>query len=208
MVEGAWCALVGLPAIAHAAAVAPEFAVDLTRLALVNAPGPEWPAVVATLLDGMDVVIVAPPPGVSAATARQLRAKARTHGAVLVCTSHGWDQEVPSPDADLTLTVTGQHTFGLGYGHGRIRSRALTVQAQGHGAATRPRQTTLQVPPASLQPSQAEPTGFPIEAIATTTPRPSTSPHTDSVVGDTASASSRARRDGRLVGLDADRLAS
>ncbi|GAA4462090.1 hypothetical protein [Phytohabitans houttuyneae] len=179
MTSGAWCAVVGMPAIGHASAVAPEYAVDLTRLAFVNAPGPEWPAVVAALMDGIDLVILAPPPQVSAPLARQLRAKARTHGSVLICASQWPHPPVSWPDTDLSVTVTRQQTFGLGLGRGRIRSRALTVQAVGRGAAARPREVTLQVPPASLQAGAA--------------PTPSTAPQ------DT--------RDGGAVALGAERLA-
>jgi len=174
MTGGAWCAVVGLPTIAHASAVAPEFSVDLSRLAFVNAPGPQWPAVVAALLDGIDLVIVAPPPEVSAGTVRQLRAKARTHGAVLVCTNPWPDEPVSWPDVDLTLTVTGQHTIGLGQGRGRIRRRAITVRAQGRGAATRPQQTTLEMPPASLRSGRAEPDGFRLDVAPIQRPGSST----------------------------------
>lgn len=207
MTGGAWCAVVGLPAIAHASAVAPEFAVDLSRLAFVNAPGPQWPAVVAALLDGIDLVIVAPPPEVSAGTVRQLRAKARTHGAVLVCTNPWLHEPVSWPDVDLTLTVTGQHTFGLGQGRGRIRRRAITVRAQGRGAATHPQQTTLEMPPASLQAGSAEPDGFRLDVAPVRQPESSAGLDVESADSTARPTSPWDLRAGRLVGLDADRLA-
>jgi len=208
MTGGAWCAVVGLPTIAHASAVAPEFSVDLSRLAFVNAPGPQWPAVVAALFDGIDLVIVAPPPEISAGTVRQLRAKARTHGAVLVCTTRWPDEPVSWPDVDLTLTVTGQHTFGLGQGRGRIRRRAITVRAQGRGAATRPQQTTLEMPPDSLQSGHAEPDGVRLDLAPARRPESSTGLDVGPAGSSTAEPTSPwDLQAGRLVGLDADRLA-
>jgi len=47
-----------------------ELGVDLERLALVPEPGPDWPQVVAALLDGIDVVVVAPPAVTPAVSAR------------------------------------------------------------------------------------------------------------------------------------------
>jgi hypothetical protein len=58
--------------------------VALERLALVPGPGPDWPEVVAALLDGIDVVVAAPPVGVSPMLARRLAARARQRGTVLV----------------------------------------------------------------------------------------------------------------------------
>ncbi|NBH10575.1 hypothetical protein GTY80_45970, partial [Amycolatopsis sp. SID8362] len=51
---GSWAAVVGLPSLGLAAAA--EHGADLSRLALVPRPGAEFPAVVAALLDGVDVV--------------------------------------------------------------------------------------------------------------------------------------------------------
>jgi hypothetical protein len=56
--EGAWCAVVGLPALGLVAAA--EIGVALERLALVPDPGPDWAAVAGALLDAVDVVVVAP----------------------------------------------------------------------------------------------------------------------------------------------------
>ncbi len=60
--EGAWAAAVGLPSLGLRAAA--ELGVALERLALVPAPGERWPAVVAALLDGMDLLLLGlPVPG-------------------------------------------------------------------------------------------------------------------------------------------------
>jgi len=61
---GSWCAVVGMPSLSAVAAA--EAGVVLDRLALVPYPGPEWSTVVAALLDGIDVVVTAPPGPVAA----------------------------------------------------------------------------------------------------------------------------------------------
>ena len=65
--SGSWCAVVGVPALGALAAA--ESGIALDRLALVPNPGPEWPTVVAALIDGVDVVVTAVPGPVSASIA-------------------------------------------------------------------------------------------------------------------------------------------
>lgn len=141
MTAGGFAAVVGLPELGMVAAA--EHHIPLPRLALVPAPGPDWPAAVAALLDGLDLVVVATAGDVAAGTARALAARARSRGAVLVPTR-------PWPGADLLLTATGHRYTGLGAGHGRIRGQEMTVQATGRGAAARPRQVTIAVPAPAL----------------------------------------------------------
>ncbi|HET7488555.1 MAG TPA: hypothetical protein VFJ85_11545 [Acidimicrobiales bacterium] len=134
---GSWCAVVGLPTLGPAAAA--DVGVDLGRLALVPAPGGEWAAVAAALLDGLDVVVVRPPGRVRAADARRLAARARERGAVLVPLGP-WD------GADLHLSVARSTWHGLAEGSGHLTSRLLEVVAEGRGAAARPRRARLWLP--------------------------------------------------------------
>jgi hypothetical protein len=136
---GSWCAAVGLPRLGLVAAV--EAGVAVERFALVPYPGPDWAAVVAALIDGVDVVVVATPGSVAAPVASRLTARARQRGAVLVPVGQ-W------PGADLTLAVTGTTWHGLGQGRGRLRSHELEVYVQGRGAAARGRRATLWLPDA------------------------------------------------------------
>ena len=62
---GSWCAVVGLPELGMAAAA--DLGIALDRFALVPAPGPDWTAAVAALIDGLDVVVAAVPATVGAA---------------------------------------------------------------------------------------------------------------------------------------------
>src|SRR5262249_28977800 len=72
---GAWCAIAGLPALGVAAAAGAGL--DPDRLLLVPDPGAGWPQVVATLLDGCDLILLRPPSPPSAAVARKLESVAR-----------------------------------------------------------------------------------------------------------------------------------
>jgi hypothetical protein len=157
---GSWCAVVGVPTLGVLAAA--ESGIALDRLALVPNPGPEWPTVVAALIDGVDVVVVAAPGPVSASIVGRLAARARQRGCVLV--PYGkWD------GADVTLQVVRGMWDGLGLGHGRLRRREVTIAARGRGAAARPRELTLWMPgitatpatdpglPAPVQPGSVQP---------------------------------------------------
>jgi hypothetical protein len=136
---GSWVAAVGLPDLGIVAAA--ETGITLERLALVPSPGARaWPAVVAALLDAVDVVLVRPPARLPAAQARRLAARARERGAVLVPLGP-W-----SEPADLRLAVTASAWHGLGQGHGSLRARQVEVLVAGRGAATRERRVLLWLP--------------------------------------------------------------
>jgi hypothetical protein len=134
--EGSWGAVCGLPDFGALAAA--EIGVPLERLALVPAPGPDWPTVVSALIDGVDVVAVAAPPGGESAT-RALMNRARQRGCVLLATT-SW------PSCDLTIELTGRKWIGLGEGHGRLRHQEMTLRAVGRGRAARPRTATVTMP--------------------------------------------------------------
>jgi hypothetical protein len=136
--SGSWCAVVGIPAFGAVAAA--DVGIALDRLALVPHPGPEWATVVAALVDGVDVVVIAVPGTVSASITGRLAARARQRGCVLVPYGR-WE------GADLTLRVTRGHWEGLSSaGHGRLRRREVTILAQGRGAATQPKEITVWMP--------------------------------------------------------------
>ena len=139
---GSWCAAVGLPSLGLVAAT--EVGIALERFPLVARPGEEWPAVVAALVDAVDVVLVCLPRHVRTGDARRLVAKTRDRGAVLVTTGG-------SPGAlaaDVRLSVASASWDGLGQGHGHLRARRLDVVATGRGAAARERRVSLWLPAA------------------------------------------------------------
>nr|WP_236046064.1 hypothetical protein [Actinoplanes ovalisporus] len=141
--QGSWCAVVGVPSLGAIAAA--ESGVALERLALVPDPGPEWPTVVAALIDGVDVIVLAVPGGVPASIASRLVARARQRGSVLVPYGE-W------AGADVTLRVLEGRWEGLDEGHGRLRRREVTVLARGRGAAARPKEVTMWMPGVTIRP--------------------------------------------------------
>ena len=135
--SGSWCAVVGIPSLG--ALAAQESGIDLGRLALVPDPGPDWPTVIAALIDGLDVVVTAIPGQVAPTVADRLVARARQRGSVLMPFGQ-W------PGADVTLQVTASRWEGLAPGRGRLRRREVTILARGRGAAARPKEITLWMP--------------------------------------------------------------
>ena len=134
---GAWCAAVGLPAAGVRAAA--DLGVDPGRLLLVAEPGASWPQVVASLLDGCDIILLRPPDRPPAQLRRKLEATARRHGSVLLVAGE-WD------GAPARLHVARQEWAGLGAGHGRLRARQAQVVAEGRGAGARPRSAWIWLP--------------------------------------------------------------
>jgi hypothetical protein len=147
---GSWAAAVGLPSLGLAAAS--ELGVRLERLALVPHPGAQWTMVAAALLDGVDLLILAPPPRVRGADARRLAARARERGVVMAVldgatsgratsSGMGW----PEPP-DIKLAVIRSAWDGLGAGHGHLKSRRVDLRLTGRRAAARERCRTLWLP--------------------------------------------------------------
>jgi len=134
---GAWCADVGLPQLGVAAAAAAGL--DPGRMLLVPDPGACWPQVVASLLDGCELVFIRSPGQPSAQVRTRLAATLRRCGGVLVVAG-GWD------GAQARLLVARQEWVGIGTGHGRLGARRVQVVADGRGAAARSRARWLWLP--------------------------------------------------------------
>jgi hypothetical protein len=163
--QGYWCAVVGLPALGLVAAA--ELGVDLGRLVLVPRPGSEgrWQSVVATLLETVDLVCLAPGAPVRPTDARRLAARARERGStLLVIDAAGTPGGIagglgmggparpsrvvarwPGP-SDLHCAVRAASWSGLEHGHGLLSSRRLEAEVGGRGAASRPRRGRLRLP--------------------------------------------------------------
>jgi hypothetical protein len=160
---GAWCAVVGMPALGLVATAGAG--VDLDRLALVPDPGRDWSAVAAALLDAMDVVVVAPHTRPGDGEVRRLAARARQRGAVLVPFG-----AVHWPGLDLRLSVApGARWEGLGDGHGHLRARRVVVRGEGRGSAARAREAGIWLPSAG---GGVVPAGGPGSPLAAGRPAP------------------------------------
>ena len=134
---GAWCAVIGLPYLGMVAAA--DAGLDPNRVLLIADPGPGWPQVVASLLDGCELVLLCPPDRPSASVRHRLEATVRRLGGVLVVAGD-WD------GAQTRLLVADQEWAGIGAGHGRLRARRVQVMAYGRGAAARLRARWLWLP--------------------------------------------------------------
>ena len=134
---GAWCAVAGVPELGVTAAAG--LGLEPSRMLLVADPGPGWPQVVASLLDGCEVVLLRPPGHPSAQVRRRLAAALRRSGGVLLVAGE-WE------GAQDRLAVTDQEWTGIGDGHGRLRARRVRVVADGRGAAARPHSQWLWLP--------------------------------------------------------------
>jgi hypothetical protein len=163
--QGHWCALAGLAEVGFVAAK--ELGVDLDHLVFVPSPGPagRWQSVVATLLETVDLVCLAPGSLVRAADARRLSARAREHGATLVVLDapevplratrgfrsggsarQGRAETLWPGPLDLRCTVRTSSWSGLERGHGLLGSRVLEAEVGGRGIASRARRGQLRLP--------------------------------------------------------------
>ena len=135
--DGAWCGIAGIPEAGVLAAAA--LGLDAGQTLLVPDPGPSWPRVVASLLDGCEIVLLRPPAQVSAQVRQRLEATLRRGRGVLLVAGD-W------PGAQLRLRVVTQRWTGLGHGHGRLRACCAEVAAEGRGEAAMTRTRWLWLP--------------------------------------------------------------
>src|SRR5258705_11244803 len=122
--DGAWCGIVGIPEAGVLAAAA--LGLDAGRTLLVSDPGLSWPQVVASLLDGCELVLLRPPARAPAQVRQRLEATLRRgRGGLLV--AGDW------PRAQLRLPVATQRWPGPGDGHRRLRACCAPVVPHGRG---------------------------------------------------------------------------
>ena len=137
-----WVALVGVGGFNLAAAS--ELGLPLDRVVVVEPPGAErWGAVTSTLIDAVDVVVVAPDRPVNRRDARRLVARARERDGLVfqLGAPRSWPQAV-----DVGLRVSTGAWEGLGRGHGLLRQRRVRVETAGRRSAAQVRSTEVLVP--------------------------------------------------------------
>jgi hypothetical protein len=152
--DGAWCGIAGMPEAGLAAAAG--LGLDLDRTLLVPDPGTAWPQVVASLLDGCELVLVRPPARASAQVRQRLEATLRRARGVLVVAGD-W------PGAQVRFRVLAQGWTGLGDGHGRLRACCAAVMADGRGELARGRTRWLWLPAEDGSVAVADPAEVPAE---------------------------------------------
>jgi hypothetical protein len=175
---GSWVAAVGLGSLGLVAAA--ELGVVLERLVVVSDPGGERAgrlSVLAALVDGFDVVLVAAGLGerrgpgqgrgrvqgggqgrMRAGDARRLVARVRERGSVLVAVGG----DLPGERSPLRLTVTSSTWRGLGDGWGHLQGRRIEVEVGGRGEAARGRRAELWLPGPDGAVAVADPVARPI----------------------------------------------
>ena len=162
--DGAWVAVVGLPALGLVAAA--EAGVDLDRLALVPDPGLDAPVALAALLDGMDVVVVGPGAALTDADRRRLQARARERGTVLV-TATAW------PGAHVVLDAAPEGWSGARGGAGWLRRQRVVVERTGRAGCT-PGRFEVELPLGARRTASFRdtPGAVPVVPAAAPAPRP------------------------------------
>lgn len=112
-----WCAAVGLPNLSVEAA--DRWGTALDQLVLVPQPGRDTWEVVGTLVDAVDLILVASAP-IAPAQARRLEARLRARQVALVVLG-AW------PHAAVTVEATTLGWTGIGQGAGGLTAQHLEV---------------------------------------------------------------------------------
>jgi hypothetical protein len=155
--DGAWCGIAGVP---EAGVLAAEgLGLDAGRTLLVPDPGPAWPQVVASLLDGCQLVLLRPPARAPAQVRQRLEATLRRERGVLLVAGD-W------PGAQVRLRVVAQRWTGLGDGHGRLQACCAEVTADGRGEAAMTRTRWLWLPAEDGRVCVADPVDIPLDTRA------------------------------------------
>jgi hypothetical protein len=164
---GAWCGIAGLPEAGVQAAVGLGLAAE--RTLLVPDPGRAWPQVVASLLEGCEIVLLRPPEKTTAQIRRRLEATLRRGRGVLLVTGD-W------PGAQVRLQVVARRWTGLGDGNGRLRACCAEVAADGRGKAVMSRTRWLWLPTEDGAVTVADaadlPAEFPAAGLPSARPKP------------------------------------
>lgn len=154
--DGAWCGIAGVPEAGVLAAA--SLGLDAERTLLIPDPGQAWAQVVASLLDGCELVLLRPPARMASQgpqVRQRLEATLRRGRGVLLVAGD-W------PGAQVRLRVLTQGWTGLGDGHGRLRACCAQVMADGRGEAAAPRTRWLWLPAEDGRVTVAEPVDIPV----------------------------------------------
>ena len=156
---GSWLAVIGVPQLGVGAAI--EAGVAIERIVLAQPPraSREWVATVAALVEGFDVLIVAPPTSLSAHDARRLQTRVAARQSVLIVV------DLPTPlapyaplalhtrqvfGADLEVRADTVAWSGIEQGGSHITQRMVHVRVSGRRCAS-PREATIDLSCATNQ---------------------------------------------------------
>ena len=146
---GSWLAVVGVPHLGVGAAV--EAGVAIERLVLVQPPmaSREWVTTVAALVEGFDVLIVAPPASLTEHDARRLQSRIVARQSVLLVVNVPGALSSPASRtasrvfaADLDVHADTVSWSGIERGGSHITQRLVHVRVGGRRCPV-PREATL-----------------------------------------------------------------
>ena len=127
--SGSWVVAVGMPTFGLLAAH--QWGINFTHTVVIPQPGTDTPAIVAALIDGVDVVLLGEKAALTDSDRRRLLARARERGSVLISLQ-------PWPGADVVFTVTQVGWEGVSQGEGYLRGQRMRVVRTGRAAASVP----------------------------------------------------------------------
>jgi len=140
--EGSFMAVIAPSSFGLAACL--DFDIPLRRVVqfVLPADAENWAQAVAAIVEGFDVVVLADQRRASSSQARQLVARNRERGSVLIRVGGpAW------PDAaDLRFDVDSPEWSGLGQGHGHLRARKVAVRVAGRRYHGRKRAHEIMLP--------------------------------------------------------------
>ena len=152
---GSWLAVVGVPNLGIAAAIEAGVAVERIVLAQPPRASREWITTVAALVEGFDVLIVAPPASLSQHDARRLQTRILARQSVLIVVDMPALPLLGSPDvfaSDLDVHADTVAWSGIERGGSHITQRTVNVCVEGRRCAA-PREETITLPCSMRQPA-------------------------------------------------------
>ena len=154
---GSWLAVVDVPNLGIAAAI--EAGVAVERIVLAQPPhaSREWVTTVAALVEGFDVLIVAPPASLSANDARRLQTRIMARQSVLIVVelpalTSSASSNVFSSDLDVCADTVAWS--GIEQGGSHITQRTVQVRVEGRRCAS-PRERTITLPCPTMSSAQS-----------------------------------------------------
>jgi len=140
--QGSFMAVIAPPSFGLAACL--DFDIPLRRVVQFVLPSDvaNWAQVIAAVVEGFDLVMLADRHQATGSQARQLTARNRERGSVLIRVGGpAW------PDAaDLRFDVSSPEWSGLGQGHGHLQARKVAVQVAGRRYHGRKRAHEIMLP--------------------------------------------------------------
>jgi hypothetical protein len=146
--SGSWLAVVGVPNLGVAAAIEAGVAVERIVLAQPPRASREWIATVAALVEGFDVLIVAPPASLVAHDARRLQSRILARQSVLIVVDLPALPSLGSTDvfsSDIDVHTDTVSWSGIERGGSHITQRTVRMRVDGRRCPT-PREETIALP--------------------------------------------------------------